>query len=125
MATMIKLDTPSSQKLPWDRMANRVSRGGPPGALNALALLDGCVGLTAACGALFVVPALPDDLLRFDYFFGLAGPAVALGLLAVLSLTGLYGLLARRPFGIGLSIAAGVGLVIFELVESWVVGNIL
>ena len=59
-----------------------------------------------------------------DYFGGLTGPALALGLVAVLSLGALYGLLTRRPAGSALSLAAGTVLVVFEVVESLVVGNL-
>ncbi len=120
----IRVPADASQAPLPPRTGDRVSHEGLPRLVIALALLDGFVGLTAACGAVFVVPALPSDLLRFDYFFGLEGPAVALGLLAAISLAGLYGLLTRRPAGAFLSILAGVALVVFELVESWVVGNL-
>lgn len=88
-----------------------------------LSLLDGLVAATAVA-TLLILPTLPYDLLRFDYFLGFIGAAIGLACLATLSIAALYCLFKREPLGIRLSMAAGVLLVIFELVESWVVGNV-
>jgi len=77
-----------------------------------------------AVATVVILPSLPYDLLRFDYFFGFTGPAIGLACLATLSIAALYSLSKQKPLGVPLSMAAGALLVLFELVESWVVGNV-
>lgn len=105
-------------------LARESTRGRLPSATVALAVINGFVGLTAAAGAVFVVPTLPTDMYRFDGFSGDFVPSIGLGLTAAISIAALYGLLSRRRFGAPLSIVAGATLVIFELVEAFAVGDL-
>ncbi|HEX7264939.1 MAG TPA: serine hydrolase [Candidatus Dormibacteraeota bacterium] len=89
----------------------------------ALAICDGFVGLTAAIGAVFVIPTLPNDLYRFHYLYGETLPTVGLGLVAAICLGALFALLTGKKLGAALSITAGAALVVFELVESFAVGS--
>lgn len=82
------------------------------------------IGLTAAGGAVLVVPGLPIDLYRTENLQGAIAPAVGLGLVAAISFAALYGLVTRRRFATALTILAGAALVFFELVQSFAVGSI-
>jgi CubicO group peptidase (beta-lactamase class C family) len=73
---------------------------------------------------LLVLQTIPEDILRFDYFLTFTGPAVGFGFLSVLSFAALYCVVRRVRFGASLSMLAGFVLVIFEFVETWVVGNV-
>jgi CubicO group peptidase (beta-lactamase class C family) len=86
--------------------------------------MSGLVGLTASCGAVFIVPALPIDLYRSETLQGPTAPAVALGFVAALSFAVLYAALTGRRFAAALSILAGAALVAFELVQSFAVGSV-
>jgi hypothetical protein len=91
----------------------------------ALIVLDGFLGLTAAWGALLVVPALPPSLLRWGPFTHFTIPAVGLGAVAGLSLAAAAGVALRPRLGAVASLVAGAAIVVFELVEAATVGSLL
>ena len=106
-------------------VAEAVPRRGLTSARTTLEILVGFVGLTAATGAVFIVPDLSTDWFRFAFVPNGTVPAVVLGVLSALSFSALYGLLKRRKFGGLLSIATGASVVLYELAESFLVGSLL
>jgi hypothetical protein len=82
------------------------------------------LGVGAVGGALWVVPTLPPEWLAGTPFPDYTIPALALGVVigggAFLAATLL---LLHEPWGVPLSLAVGVALAIFEIVETSVVGR--
>lgn len=97
-------------------MANRISRV-------ALIALELFLALTALYGAIYVVPLQPRALLAGSPFTDYTLPALGLGLVvgggALLSAALL---LVRHRAGAFLSMLSGVSIIIFELVETAVIG---
>ncbi|MGZ3602382.1 MAG: hypothetical protein ACXWQ5_22675 [Ktedonobacterales bacterium] len=91
-----------------------------------LVALEAFVALTAIYGALFVVPAIPQEWLHAGLIAPFADatiPALALGILCGGgSLIALISVLAWPTIGAITSVVAGAAMIIFELVEMLVVG---
>lgn len=96
-------------------MNERLVRGTLVGLLffNAVAMI---------LGALLVVPNLPTDYIVWGPFTDYTVPAVALGLLGVLSLGAAAVVVAIPALGALIAILAGLGTTLFEIVEVMVVG---
>jgi hypothetical protein len=81
------------------------------------------LGIGAVGGALWVVPTLPPEWLAGTPFPDYAVPALALGVVvgggAFLAAATL---LCREPWGVLVSIAVGLAIAVFEVVETMVVG---
>ena len=91
-------------------------------ALFSLIVLELFLAATAIFGAIWVVPSQPVALLAGSPFTDYTIPALALGLIGVAALVSAALLLVRRAIGVLGSIAVGVGIVVFELVETSVMG---
>jgi hypothetical protein len=85
--------------------------------------LEVFLGIGAVAGAVWVVPTLPPEWLAGTPFPDYAVPALALGVVigggAFLAATML---LFHEPWGVLLSLAVGLALAIFEVVETSVIG---
>jgi hypothetical protein len=80
------------------------------------------LGIGAVIGAVAVIPTLPREWLLDTPFPDYTVPALALGLIGVSALASAALLLAHVEWGVALSAAVGVGIAVFEVVESLVVG---
>jgi hypothetical protein len=90
-----------------------------------LAVLELFLAATTIWGAIFVVPALPREYLRWGPFSDFTIPALALGILCGGSaLAALAAVLMRPRLGALLAVVSGVMMIGFELVEIGVVGFI-
>lgn len=78
--------------------------------------------VTMITGALFVVPSMPTDLIVWGPFSDYRVPALALGLLGVLSLDAAAVVLAIPALGAWLAMLAGAATTVFGIVEMMVVG---
>lgn len=93
------------------------------GARLTLAALELFLAATTIWGAIFVVPVLPHEYLRWGLFSDFTIPALALGVLCGGSaLAALATVLARPRLGALLAVVSGVMMIGFELVEIAVVG---
>jgi hypothetical protein len=88
----------------------------------ALLVLNAFVAVAAIGGAIWVVPTMPLEWMRAGPFEDWTVPAIALGLVGVLSGMAALAVGIRPWLGGLLSIAAGAAMIIFELVEIAVVG---
>lgn len=96
-------------------MLNRIARV-------VLVALNTFLGLTAIYGAVAVVPTLPREWLDGSPFTDYTLPALGLGGVGIAALLAAVLLVMREPRGTVLSAAAGAAIVIFEAVETSVVG---
>lgn len=87
-----------------------------------LLILNGFVAISAIAGAIWVVPTMPMEWIKYGPFTDWTIPAIALGAVGVLAAAVFVALLVRPWLGALGSIAAGVAMVVFELVEIGVVG---
>ena len=87
-----------------------------------LLILNGFVAISAIAGAIWVVPTMPMEWIRYGPFTDWTIPAIALGAVGVLAAAVFIAVLVRPWLGALGSVAAGVAMVIFELVEIGVVG---
>jgi len=87
-----------------------------------LLILNGFVAISAIAGAIWVVPTMPMEWIKYGPFTDWTIPAIALGAVGVFAAGVFIALLVRPWLGALGSIAAGVAMVIFELVEIGVVG---
>jgi hypothetical protein len=87
-----------------------------------LAGLNLFLGLNAVSGAVWVVPGLPREWLTGTPFPDYVVPALALGLMGLGACVAGVMLVVRRPWGTALSGLVGAGVMVFELVETSVVG---
>jgi hypothetical protein len=87
-----------------------------------LLILNGFVAISAIAGAIWVVPTMPMEWIKYGPFTDWTIPAIALGAVGVLAAAVFVALLVRPWLGALGSILAGVAMVIFELVEIGVVG---
>ena len=87
-----------------------------------LLILNGLVAISAIAGAIWVVPTMPMEWIKYGPFTDWTIPAIALGAVGVFAAVVFVALLARPWLGALGSILAGVAMVIFELVEIGVVG---
>ena len=99
-----------------------VHRRGTVTVRNALLALLIFNGLTMLQGAIFVVPTLPQEWIIWGPFSDYVVPAIALGLVGTLSLLAAALVVALPSLGARVAIAAGIGTVLFEVVEVAVVG---
>jgi hypothetical protein len=88
-------------------------------ALITLLLFDAA---TAIPGAVYVVPTLPREWIAWGPFTDYTVPAIALGLVGVLSLAAAFGVIATPRLGAVAAIPAGLAMSAFEVVEVAVVG---
>ena len=87
-----------------------------------LLILNGFVAISAIAGAIWVVPTMPMEWIKYGPFTDWTIPAIALGAVGVLAAVAFVAVLVRPWLGALLSILVGVAMVIFELVEIGVVG---
>jgi hypothetical protein len=87
-----------------------------------LLLLHAFVAISAIAGAVWVVPTMPLEWIRSGPFTDWTIPALALGSVGVLAGVAFAAVLLRPRLGAPLSVAVGVAMVVFELVEIAVVG---
>jgi len=87
-----------------------------------LLILNGFVAISAVAGAIWVVPTMPMEWIKYGPFTDWTIPAIALGAVGVFAAAVFVALLVRPWLGALGSILAGVAMVIFELVEIGVVG---
>lgn len=87
-----------------------------------LLILNGFVAISAIAGAIWVVPTMPMEWIKYGPFTDWTIPAIALGAVGVFAAAVFVALLVRPWLGALGSVAAGVAMVIFELVEIGVVG---
>jgi hypothetical protein len=87
-----------------------------------LLVLSGFVAVSAVAGAIWVVPTMPLEWLKYGPFTDWTVPAIALGLVGMVAAVTFVALLVRPWAGALLSILAGLAMVVFELVEIGVVG---
>jgi hypothetical protein len=81
------------------------------------------LGVGAVGGALWVVPTLPPEWLTGTPFPDYTVPALALGVVVGGgAFVAAAMLLCREPWGVVLSLAVGLAIAIFEVVETMVVG---
>jgi hypothetical protein len=87
-----------------------------------LVAVNAFVAITAISGAIWVVPTMPLEWLKFGPFTDWTIPAIALGFVGIVAaLTAI--LVVVRPWAGALaSILAGLAMIVFELVEIGVVG---
>jgi hypothetical protein len=87
-----------------------------------LLVLNGFVAISAIAGAIWVVPTMPMEWIKYGPFTDWTIPAIALGSVGVLA-AGTFVLVVVRPWAGALaSIVAGAAMIVFELVEIGVVG---
>lgn len=97
-------------------MINRIARV-------ALVVLEMFLALTAIYGAIYVVPVQPRELLVGSAFADYTIPALGLGVLVGGSaLLAVASLVLRPQLGALLSLVAGGFIIVFELVETAVLG---
>ena len=87
-----------------------------------LLILNGFVAVSAIAGAIWVVPTMPMEWIKYGPFTDWTIPAIALGAVGVFAAATFVALLWRPWLGALLSIFAGLAMVVFELVEIGVVG---
>ena len=88
-----------------------------------LAGLNLFLSLNAIYGAVWVVPGLPREWLTGTPFVDYTVPALALGIIVGMGAFVSAALLVFRPvWGSRASVVVGMGMVVFELVETSVVG---
>jgi len=87
-----------------------------------LLILNGFVAISAVAGAIWVVPTMPMEWIKYGPFTDWTIPAIALGFVGVLAAVTFVLVIARPWAGSLASIVAGAAMVIFELVEVGVVG---
>lgn len=87
-----------------------------------LLILNGFVAISAIAGAIWVVPTMPMEWIKYGPFTDWTIPAIALGSVGVLAAAAFVAVIVRPWLGALLSILAGAAMVVFELVEIGVVG---
>jgi len=92
------------------------------GARVGVLILNGFVAISAIAGAIWVVPTMPMEWIKYGPFTDWTIPAIALGAVGLFAAVTFVALLWRPWLGALLSILAGVAMVVFELVEIGVVG---
>jgi hypothetical protein len=91
-------------------------------AFIALVILQAFLAATAISGAIWVIPSQPTSLLAGSPFPDYTLPAVALGIIGAGALVSVGLLFVRPRAGALLSIGVGTAIIIFELVETAVIG---
>ena len=87
-----------------------------------LVVLAAFVAISAIAGAIWVVPTMPLEWLKFGPFTDWTVPAIALGFCGLIAAITTVLLLVRPWAGALASMVAGLAMVVFELVEIGVVG---
>ena len=83
---------------------------------------NGLVALTAVPGAIWVVPTMPMEWIKYGPFTDWTIPAIALGFVGVVAVVAFILVLVEPWAGALASIVTGVAIVVFEIVEIGVVG---
>ena len=96
-------------------MLVRLSRG-------VLIGLDLLLGVTALIGGLTVIPTLPPEWLVGSPFSDYGLPATALTMIVIGAAVGGVLVMVRVEWGLVVSIAAGIAITVFEMVETTVLG---
>ena len=89
---------------------------------SSLVVLAAFVAVSAIAGAIWVVPTMPLEWLKFGPFTDWTVPAIALGFCGVLAAIATVALLLRPWAGALASVVVGAAMIVFELVEIGVVG---
>jgi hypothetical protein len=89
---------------------------------SVLVILAAFVAISAIAGAIWVVPTMPLEWLKFGPFTDWTVPAIALGFCGVIAGVTTVLLLVRPWAGALASMVAGLAMVVFEVVEIAVVG---
>jgi hypothetical protein len=87
-----------------------------------LLVLNGLVAISAIAGAIWVVPTMPLEWIKYGPFTDWTVPAMALGFVGLLATAAFVAVLLRPWAGALASMVAGLAMVVFELVEVAVVG---
>jgi hypothetical protein len=87
-----------------------------------LVVVNAFVAFTAIYGAIWVVPTMPMEWLKFGPFTDWTIPAIALGFVGVIAAITAVLVLVRPWAGALASVVAGLAMIVFELVEIGVVG---
>jgi hypothetical protein len=87
-----------------------------------LVLLNLFLGISAIFGALIVVPQLPRSYLSGTPFPDYTVPAIALGLVGTGALVAAGLLVVYLDYAVLLTMLVGIGIAVFEVVETLVVG---
>ena len=87
-----------------------------------LAVLTAFLAVTTIAGAAFVVPTLPPEWLVGSIFADYTIPALALACVGGLSVVAFGAVLMRLEIAGAAAVAAGLAMVVFELVEIWAIG---
>lgn len=88
----------------------------------ALVVIAAFIAVTAIYGALFVVPELPLDWLKSGPFTDFAVPAIALGFVGLAAIVAGLAAIFRPDLAGMAAVVVGGLMIVFELVEVWVVG---
>jgi len=80
------------------------------------------LALTALAGAIWVIPFLPNELLLGTPFTSYTIPALALAGLGIAAAVTALGLWRRAYWAVPLAGVVGLGIAVFEVVETTVVG---
>ena len=87
-----------------------------------LLVLHGLLAVSAIAGAIWVVPTMPMEWIKYGPFTDWTIPAIALGFVGVVAAAAFVLLLVEPWAGALASIATGIGIIVFEIVEIGVVG---
>jgi hypothetical protein len=87
-----------------------------------LLVLHGLLAISAIAGAIWVVPTMPLDWIKSGPFTDWTIPAIALGFVGVVAAAAFVLVLVEPWAGALASIATGLAIVVFEIVEIGVVG---
>jgi len=87
-----------------------------------LGVVNGFVAVTAVFGAIWVVPTMPQEWIKYGPFTDWTIPAIALAFVGFVAAVTAVLVVVRPWAGALASIVAGVAMVVFELVEIAVVG---
>jgi hypothetical protein len=87
-----------------------------------LVVVNAFVAITAISGAIWVVPTMPMEWLKFGPFTDWTIPTMALGFVGVVAALTAVLVVVRAWAGALASVVAGLAMIVFELVEIGVVG---
>jgi len=87
-----------------------------------LLALHGLLAISAIAGAIWVVPTMPMEWIKYGPFTDWTIPAIALGFVGVVAVVAFILVLVETWAGALASIVTGVAIVVFEIVEIGVVG---
>ena len=87
-----------------------------------LLLLLGFLAISAIFGAIWVVPTMPMEWIKYGPFTDWTIPAIALGFVGVVAVVAFILVLVEPWAGALASVVTGLAIVVFEIVEIGVVG---